>query len=212
MIQTVICDDHPLITQGLLSYMERHKTIEVVASVASAKELMDLLPTLKPDVLLLDVQLPDGNGVDLCLKIKKQYPYIQILGLSNLDDRNLILKMLSHGASGYLLKSAAMDEIEKAIVHIQGGGLYLGGTTEKSLRVSKIDLPEETPPITRREKEVLHYLAQGLSSAKIAHKMFISPLTVNVHRRNLMHKFKVNNTISLLQKTKNIRRFDPHDT
>ncbi len=204
MIRTVICDDHPLITQGLKSYIDLNRQIQIVASAASAKELRDVLSVTDADVLLLDIQLPDGNGIDLCAEIKQAYPELKILGLSNLDDRNIILRMLNQGASGYLLKSAPMEEIEKAILHIYEGGVYLGQHAQNSLVLLKNNLSGEIPPVTRREKEVLHYLSQGLSSVEIAEKMFVSPLTVDTHRRNLLQKFNVSKTVNLLQKAKDL--------
>ncbi len=204
MIRTVICDDHPLITQGLKSYIDLNRQIQIVASAASAKELRDVLSVTDADVLLLDIQLPDGNGIDLCAEIKQAYPELKILGLSNLDDRNIILRMLNQGSSGYLLKSAPMEEIEKAILHIYEGGVYLGQHAQNSLVLLKNNLSGEIPPVTRREKEVLHYLSQGLSSVEIAEKMFVSPLTVDTHRRNLLQKFNVSKTVNLLQKAKDL--------
>lgn len=204
MIRTVICDDHPLITQGLKSYIDLNRQIQIVASAASAKELRDVLSVTDADVLLLDIQLPDGNGIDLCAEVKQAYPELKILGLSNLDDRNIILRMLNQGASGYLLKSAPMEEIEKAILHIYDGGVYLGQHAQNSLVLLKNNLSGEIPPVTRREKEVLHYLSQGLSSVEIAEKMFVSPLTVDTHRRNLLQKFNVSKTVNLLQKAKDL--------
>ena len=204
MIRTVICDDHPLITQGLKSYIDLTRQIQIVASAASAKELRDVLSVTDADVLLLDIQLPDGNGIDLCAEIKQAYPELKILGLSNLDDRNIILRMLNQGASGYLLKSAPMEEIEKAILHIYDGGVYLGQHAQNSLVLLKNNLSGEIPLVTRREKEVLHYLSQGLSSVEIAEKMFVSPLTVDTHRRNLLQKFNVSKTVNLLQKAKDL--------
>ncbi|WP_313514511.1 response regulator transcription factor [Sphingobacterium sp.] len=204
MIRTVICDDHPLITQGLTSYLAAHDTIEIIASTSSAKELREIISKMEVDVLLLDIQLPDGNGIDLCIELKQERPDLQILALSNLDDRNIILRMLNGGASGYLLKSAAMVEIVKAINHIHEGGVYLDLNAQKSLGGSKVNLSEEFPPITRREKEVIKYLSEGLSSVQIAEIMFVSPFTVDTHRRNLMQKFNVNKTVNLLQKVKDL--------
>lgn len=204
MIRTVICDDHPLITQGLTSYLAAHNTIEIIGSTSSAKELREIISKMEVDVLLLDIQLPDGNGIDLCVELKQEHPDLQILALSNLDDRNIILRMLNGGASGYLLKSAAMDEIVKAINHIHEGGVYLDLNAQKSLGSSKVNLSEEFPPITRREKEVIKYLSEGLSSVQIAEIMFVSPFTVDTHRRNLMQKFNVNKTVNLLQKIKDL--------
>ena len=204
MIRTVICDDHPLITQGLTSYLAAYDTIEIISLASTAKDLRELIANVEVDVLLLDIQLPDGNGIDLCAEIKEANPNLQILALSNLDDRNVILRMLNAGASGYLLKSAAMEEIVKAINHIHEGGIYLDLNAQKSLGSSKVNLSEEFPPITRREKEVLKYLSEGLSSVQIAEIMFVSPFTVDTHRRNLMQKFNVNKTVNLLQKIKDL--------
>ena len=208
MIRTVICDDHPLITQGLTSYLASHESIEIIATASSSKELLGLLDAVQPDVLLLDIQLPDGSGLDLCSQIKLQYPNIHILGLSNLDDRQIILQMLSKGASGYVLKSAPIEEIEQAILHIASAGVYLGTGAQKTLANTSITPQEEIPQITRREKEVLNYLSKGLSSVQIAELMFVSHLTVDVHRRNLLQKFKVNKTVNLLQKVKDLNLLD----
>lgn len=157
---------------------------------------------------MLDIQLPDGSGVDLCGQIKLQYPNVQILGLSNLDDLQIILQMLSHGASGYVLKSAPIEEIEQAILHIASAGVYLGTGAQKTLASTSITPQEEIPQITRREKEVLNYLSKGLSSVQIAELIFISPLTVDVHRRNLLQKIKVNKTVNLLQTVKDLNLLD----
>lgn len=208
MIRTVICDDHPLIKQGLTSYLASHESIEIIATASSSKELLGLLDVVQPDVLLLDIQLPDGSGLDLCGQIKLQYPNIHILGLSNLDDRQIILQMLSQGASGYVLKSAPIEEIEQAILHIASAGVYLGTGAQKTLASTSINLQEEIPQITRREKEVLNYLSKGLSSVQIAELMFVSHLTIDVHRRNLLQKFKVNKTVNLLQKVKDLNLLD----
>lgn len=204
MFRTIICDDHPLITQGLSSYLEPHAKIKVIAAAASLAKLRELLLTLEADVLLLDIQLPDGSGLEICSEIKQQYPKMLILGLSNLDDRNIMLKMLQDGASGYLLKSAAMEEIVQAIEHIAAGGVYLGQSAQKSMSMSKQNPVEKIPAITRREKEVLYYLAQGLSSVKMAELLFMSPVTIDTHRRNLLQKFNVNKTVNLLQKVKDL--------
>ena len=208
MIRTVICDDHPVITQGLTSYLFEHEQIEVIGAAASAQNLRELLPVAETDVLLLEIQLTDGSGIEVCGEVKRNYTYIQILGLSNLDDRNGILRKLNEGASGYVLKSAPMEEIVKAILNIYDGGVYLGEHAQKSFASSKPDVSEEIPPVTRREKEVLRYLAQGLSSTEIAEKKFVSPLTVDTHRRNLLQKFNVNKTVNLLQKAKDVGLID----
>lgn len=203
MKRIVICDDHPLITQGIYSYLQADVELEILGSASTALELKDLLKQVEADIILMDIQLPDQSGIELCTEVKQQYPDLKILGLSNLDDRNIILNMLNAGANGYVLKSAPLEEIKLAIDHIYDGGIYLGESVQKCLAMGQSQ-QEEIPPVTRKEKEVLAYLAQGLSSIQIADIMFVSPLTVDTHRRNLMLKFKTNKTVNLLQKVKDL--------
>lgn len=202
MIRIMICDDHPIINQGIQSFFSSNDAMRIVASAHSAAELWELLPVSEADVLLLDINLPDGDGLEMCSEIKKSYPALHIIGLSSLGERSIILRMLQEGASGYLLKSAPMEEIEKAVLHVYEGGVYLGANAQTNLVSQEKESSEEIPLITKREKEVLNYLSQGLSSVQIAEKMFVSPLTVDTHRRNLMQKFDVTKTVNLLRKAK----------
>lgn len=201
-IEIILCDDHPLIAEGLLSFMEQQPLMRIKATAASATELMEVLETVSADILLLDINLPDGSGLDLCLTIKKEYPNMKILALSNLNQRSVILRMLHHGASGYLLKSAPTKEIEQAIYQIHEGGVYFGKETQRILSSFTDKELNEVPSVTRREKEVLSYLAEGFTTPEIAKKMFISALTVDSHRKSLMKKFDSNKTVNLIQKAK----------
>lgn len=203
-IRIVICDDHPLITEGIHSFITQKEDMEVVATAGSAAELRDVLTQQHADILLLDVNLPDENGIDVCSAVKKAYPELRILGLSNFNERSVIVRMLNNGASGYLVKSESVSVVEQAIRHIHDGGVYFGKEAQRTLtsltNTELIDLP----PITKREKEVLQYLDEGLTSPMIAEKMFISSLTVDSHRKNLLRKFNVSKTINLVQKAKEL--------
>lgn len=203
MIRIIVCDDHPIINQGLQSFITLHPQMEVVATTTTLKELNETLKNVIADVLLLDIHLPDGKASEVCLELKQRYPNLKILGLSNVDDPIIIQQMINDGISGYLLKSSPMDEIEEAILTTYEGGTYLSEQILNLLTPSNTDF-EEIPVITRREKEVLRHLANGLSSTQIAEKMNISPLTVDSHRKNLMQKFNVNKTVNLLQKAKGL--------
>lgn len=201
-IEIIVCDDHPLIAEGLNSFINQKDDLSIVATAHSAQELRNVLKTTSADILLLDISLPDGSGLELCVEIKKEYPDIKILGLSNFNERSIILRMLHNGASGYLLKSASTNEIEKAIRNIVDGNLHFGKEAQKILAsITKQELTE-IPPVTKREKEVLKYLSTGLTTAQIAEKMFISSVTVDSHRKSLMQKFEVNKTVNLVQKAK----------
>ncbi|ATA68776.1 response regulator transcription factor [Capnocytophaga cynodegmi] len=203
MIRIIICDDHPIINEGLQSFITTHPLMEVVATASNIKQLDEVLKNVITDVLLLDINLPDGKASEICFNIKQNYPNIKILGLSNIDDPFVIQQMINDGASGYLLKSSPMAEIEEAILQIYDGNSYLSKQIINLLMPSESN-SEEIPIITRREREVLKYLSEGLSSAQIADKMNISPLTVDSHRKNLMQKFNVNKTVNLLQKAKGL--------
>ncbi len=203
MIRIIICDDHPIINQGLQSLISSHPQMEVVATTSTIKQLDETLKNVIADVLLLDIHLPDGKASEVCPELKRRYPNLKVLGLSNVDDPIIIQQMINDGASGYLLKSSPMSEIEEAILVIYEGGIYLSEQILNLLTPSNNDF-EEIPIITRREKEVLRHLADGLSSTQIAEKMNISPLTVDSHRKNLMQKFNVNKTVNLLQKAKGL--------
>ena len=204
MIKIIICDDHPLITEGLKSFIENRDEMQIIATATSAAELWQVLEENETDVLILDISLPDGNGVDICAEVKKMYPHIKVIALSNHDERSFIVRMLGNKASGYLIKSTSIGELEKAIKEVYRGGIYFGEDDQKVLESRAEVMQVEVPPITKREKEVLEYISQGLSSPQIAEKMFISSQTVDSHRKNLMAKFGVNKTISLVQKAKDL--------
>ncbi|MBO9631556.1 MAG: response regulator transcription factor [Chitinophagaceae bacterium] len=203
-IQILIADDHPLITEGLQKLVDEKEDMQIAGIAASAKETIALVETTPADILLLDVNFPDGNGVDLCLPLRKLNPTLKLIGLSNFNERSIILRMLHNGASGYLLKSSSLSELEQAIRAVAAGGIYLG--TEAREVISHLADHEliQLPPLTKREKEVLQYLAMGYTSPQIGEKMFISSLTVDSHRRSLMEKFKVSNAISLLKKAREL--------
>lgn len=201
-VKIIICDDHPLITQGLQSFLENKSGFEICGVAKNTAELFDLLKNTEADILLLDVNLPDGNGIDICKEVKNNLPQLKIIGLSNFNERSVIIRMLNNGASGYLVKSSPMDEIVKAITEVWQDGIYLGKEAQIILASILNNESLELPPITKREKEVLEFLAQGLTSGEIANKMFISSQTVDSHRKNLMQKFEVNKTVNLLQKAK----------
>lgn len=207
-IRIIICDDHPLITEGIHSFITQREDMEVVATAGSAFELKEVLFATDADVLLLDVNLPDENGVDVCMEVKKKYPNIRILGLSNFNERSVIVRMLNNGASGYLVKSESTKVVEQAIRHIHDGGVYFGKEAQNTLNSLTQRELTNLPPITKREKEVLQYLDEGLTSPMIAEKMFISSLTVDSHRKNLLRKFDVSKTISLVQRAKELGIID----
>jgi DNA-binding NarL/FixJ family response regulator len=190
-----ITDDHYMVVEGIRSMLILEKNIEWMGHAMNASSCMAFLRQQQPDVLLLDINLPDKSGIDLCKEIKEKYPDIQILGLSSFNQQSYIQKMIQNGASGYVLKNASGEEIIKAIESAMRGDTFLSSEARVTMRENK---DAEIPVITRREKEVLKLIAEGLTNKEMAEKLFISTTTVDTHRNSLLSKFNVKNTANLI--------------
>jgi DNA-binding NarL/FixJ family response regulator len=195
-IKIFIVDDHYMVVEGIRSMLIQEKNIEWLGHAMTASSCMAFLRQQQPDVLLLDINLPDKSGIDLCKEIKEKYPDIHILGLSSFNQQSYIQKMIQNGASGYVLKNASLDEILKAIETANKGDIFLSNEVKATIRENK---DAEIPVITRREKEVLKLIAEGLTNKEIAERLFISATTVDTHRNSLLSKFEVKNTANLIR-------------
>lgn len=198
-VRVFIVDDHPVVVAGLKSLLSQLNNIEVAGAVSNAFEAIPFLKSNPVDVILLDINLPDISGIDLCKKIHKEFPEIKIVGISTFSDRSYISRMIENGALGYLIKSASAEEIAEAIETVLKGKMYLSVSMEHVLRPLSVAPIDNLPAITKREKEILVHIAEGLTNNQIAEKLFISPLTVDSHRKNLLTKLNVNNTASLIR-------------
>ena len=198
-VKVFIIDDHPMVVAGLNSLLGRMENIEVAGAVSNAFDAIPFLKKNQIDVILLDINLPDISGIDLCKKINSQFPGIKILGISTFSERSYISRMIENGASGYLIKSASAEEIAEAIDTVLKGKIYLSVSMEHIARPLSIIPPDNLPALTKREKEILQLISEGLTNNQIAEKLFISPLTVDSHRKNLLTKLNVNNTASLIK-------------
>lgn len=156
---------------------------------------MAFLQRIQPDVILLDINLPDKNGMDICKEIKSKYSSIKIIALSTFNQDSYINNMLDNGANGYLLKNATKQEMLKAIDTVLRHKQYLAREVSDILK----DSSHQKPILTRREKEVLRLVAEGLTSAEIGKILYISTTTVDTHRKHLLEKLKVNNTAILIK-------------
>jgi len=195
MIKILIVDDHPVVAEGLRKLIQDSKIAEVIGVAGSGKACMDFLKWEKPDIIFLDINLPDASGLDLCKTIKEKNPAQKILALTTFNERSVVLKMMENGADGYILKNSESDEILEAIKEINAGNKFLAVEVEAILK-KKTD---GGMILTRREKEVLNLIADGLTNQEIAEKLFISPLTVDSHRKNLITKLSARNTASLIK-------------
>ena len=203
-IKLLIIDDHPIVTEGLKLILQNQPGIVIANHAFSGTEAMSLLKEESFDVVLLDISLPDMSGIDLSKYIKKEHQHTKVLVLSTFNERSMIMQMIQSGAMGYLFKNTQSGELIKAIKMVNDGLFYLGEEVQKTMSEYSGD-DEEIPVLTRREKEVLLYIAEGLITSVIAEKLFISPLTVETHRRNLMQKFRVGNAPALINKAMNLK-------
>lgn len=194
-IQVLIVDDHPMVIEGMRSLLSNLDFVGIAGTAANAFEAVALLKTRPVDVAIVDINLPDVNGIELTAKIAKEFPGVKVLAMSTFKERSYISRMIQSGASGYLIKSASADEIAEAVLTAHQGKLYL------SLDINAIDrsVTAEPPILSRREKEVLEHIAEGLTNPQIAEKLFISLHTVDTHRKNILTKFNVNNTAALIK-------------
>jgi DNA-binding NarL/FixJ family response regulator len=198
-IRVFIVDDHPVVVAGLTALLSQIGDVRVAGAAANAFQTIPFLKENPVDLVLLDINLPDVNGIELCRRIKKEFPEMKVLALSTFSDRSYISRMIDSGASGYLIKSASREEISTAVHTAMAGRLYLSLEMERVLQPSAVAEAGTVPRLTRREQEVLRLIAEGLTNHQIAEKLFISPLTVDSHRKNLLTKLGVKNTASLVR-------------
>lgn len=191
-----IVDDHHMVIEGIRSLMQDEKDIEWMGHATNASSCLVFLKHMEPDVILMDINLPDKSGIELCREVKELYPGVAVLGLSTFNQQSVIRDMMDSGASGYVLKNATKQELLTAITTVKMGRTFLSFEAVQSLR----ETANEAPVITRREKEVLQLIAEGLTNAEIAARLFISVPTVNTHRKSLIEKFDAANTAVLIGK------------
>ncbi|WP_299827243.1 response regulator transcription factor [uncultured Roseobacter sp.] len=193
-IKTLIIDDHPMVADGIQSILESYDDIKVVGTCNSARDAIDQLNTLDPDVILMDLNMPDMGGLTATEVILEQRPGTRILVLSMHDSPEYISSALNHGAMGYVLKDVPTDEIKKAIDVVMSGERYLCTGARGSLE-PKGDNAREA--LTGREQTILLQLAQGKSNKEVAITLDISVRTVETHRKNIKRKLGISSTAGL---------------
>ncbi|WP_036602998.1 response regulator transcription factor [Olivibacter sitiensis] len=201
-ISVIIIDDHPIVLQGFSFMLQDIAHIDLLGAFTSAAEGIDFLNEQEVDVALLDINMPDMNGIDACEAIVKIRPTCKVIAISNNNEQSIIQRMLQSGASGYILKNASTEELISCMETALIGEIALSGSIKE---IMKSATNGSLPVLTRREKEVLGLLVKGLTTQEIADKMFVSPLTIESHRRNLLQKFKVSNSVSLVHKATELK-------
>ncbi len=187
--------DHYMIAEGIRSLLQYETDIEWMGHATNAVSCLAFLQQQQPDVLLMDINLPDKSGIDLCKEVKSKYPLIHILGLSSFNQQSFIQKMIDNGASGYVLKNATREELLEAIQTILNGEKFFSVEAAETIKRNE---DSKIPILTRREKEVLALIGLGLTNHQIAEKLFISTTTVDTHRKNLLSKFEAKNTATMI--------------
>jgi DNA-binding NarL/FixJ family response regulator len=199
MIRVFIVDDHPVVIEGIHSLLQNEKDMVWMGQAMNAASCLGFFVNNTADVVLMDISMPGMDGVELCAVMKEKYPGIMILGLSSFNQGLYIKKMVENGASGYILKNSSKEELIKAIHAVHEGFIYFSGEVGMALQEYQKSEKNDLPLLTPREKEVLELIAEGYTNPQIAEKIFLSPFTVDSHRKNLLAKLGVKNTASLIK-------------
>lgn len=202
MITILIIDDHPLVGDGIATMLRDETHLQITGICKTGKEAVHFLSDNTPDIVLLDINLPDIDGLELCSNIRKKNKTSKIIGLTSTNEAGIITQLLSRGGNGYLLKNMERNELITAIDEVLNDKIFLSKAANQKIleQYNSVNHAlENTPVLTRREKEILQLLHEGLNGPQIAEKLFLSPYTVETHRKNLMQKFNANTTQLLLK-------------
>lgn len=204
-IKVLIADDHQMFIDGIKALLKGIKDIEVMAEANNGKQIVEQLNRHNIDVVLTDVQMPEMTGIEATQIISEKFPKVKVIALTMFNESGYVSRMLRAGASGYILKNADKKELINAIQQVAKGENYyspeitmrlidkMKGKKEKGISTVQLD------ELSEREKEILKLIAQEFTNAEIAEKIFLSPLTVNTHRKNLIRKLGLKNTAGLVR-------------
>jgi DNA-binding NarL/FixJ family response regulator len=199
----VIVDDHSLFREGIRLIVEHEELGEVVCEAANGQEFLDKLENLRPDIVLMDIEMPIMNGIEATKRAVALFPNLKVLVLTMADERDIYLDMVNAGAKGFIWKNSGKQELEKAIKAVLSGESYFSSDLllqiiQNYSKAPQVTHENETPPLTEKEMEVLQLLCQGLTPGEIAEKIFKSIKTVEAHRSKLLQKTNTKNTINLI--------------
>ena len=199
-LQIIIVDDHEFFRNGLKMVINKLKYAKVIAEASNGKEFLEILKVKKPDIVLMDIQMPIMNGIDATEIALREYPDIKVVALTMFNDEDYVQSMIDAGASGFLLKNITKEILDQALQSIAAGNTYFSPELWEyfSKRLSPERSGEEDIQFTKREMEILQLISDGLSNKEIAERLFISERTVVGHKSNLMAKTNCKSTIGLL--------------
>jgi len=199
VINLLIADDHKVLLDGFISIFEKENDIDVVATAANGLEVLDHLSKKEIDICLLDINMPELNGVETCKKITKRYPDIKVVALSMYKQSSFIKRMKQNGAKGYLLKDDNAEELLDAIRQVNDGKEYYSKQLVDILVNNVLDKNYNQDSVTKREKEVLELIAEGYTNLEISKRLFLSEHTIISHRKNLISKLNAKNSAELVK-------------
>jgi len=203
-INILIVDDHEIIHNGIEDILKKEENLSIVGHAYNGKEALDLVEVLLPDVIFMDISMPEMNGIEACKRLKEKFSNIKIIALTQHESKEYVQHFLSEGGNGYLLKNSKKEEFLAAIDSVMKGNQYINSELAANMLSSFIKKAadansEKNIHLTRREIEIIKKIAEDKSNNEIANELFISLRTVETHRRNIMQKIEAKSVVSLLK-------------
>ena len=194
-IRVILADDHDLVRSGIKALLSTVEGVEVIAEARNGNELLQLLETVQPDVVMTDISMPGMDGITAIAEIHSRYPEVRVVVLSMYDTVDFVKRAVANGACGYLMKDAPPFELEQALRSVMATGSYFSAAVaQRLLQPSEPTVDDE---LTVRQVEILTLIAQGKSAKEIAFELGLSPKTVDVHRARIMERLRLNDIASL---------------
>ncbi|UKB78304.1 response regulator [Chryseobacterium sp. MEBOG07] len=201
-VKIAIVDDHPIVIHGLVNILTQNNNFDIVVTFTEGKKIIEYIKSHHLDVILLDINLPDGNGAEICKEIKKKNPDIVVILISNRAERTIILQSLQNGANGYLLKNSSIEELNQSINDALNGKIVFNDEIIQIISKPSLLKLHQDPKLTFRETEILQLIAKGKTGPEVAEILSLSILTVATHRKNILQKFNANSTLEVINLAK----------
>ena len=200
-IRLILADDHKIVLDGIKSLLDDIEGFDCVATAENGQKAIELLKVFDVDVVLMDIDMPVKNGIEATRIVKKDFPKVKVISLTQHSERGMVKQLLECGSDGYLLKNIAQDELAAAIRKVHSGEQAFSEEVSVSLAGKAVEKNANgiDVELTEREIEILMLIAEGLSSKQVGEKLFISPRTVDTHRTNLMNKLDIHNIAGLIR-------------
>lgn len=206
MIKILIADDHTMFVDGIESILASEKDFQIIGRCYTGPEVIEFVQHDTPDILLLDVNLPGKNGMDVCKEMAEIKPTVKVLAISMFNEESFVSEILNNGAKGYILKNTGREELFKAIRTVSKGDSYFSKEVTETImkglmnqRKASSKANASIPKLSRREKEVLKLIAQEFTTQEIADNLYISLKTVESHRSSLLSKLNARNSVGLVR-------------